>query len=142
MSYKYETLQEQGASREPLEDGAGTYVAPQTELERLISEAWKDVLRIGQVGVTDNFFDLGGHSLAMAKLHDRLSDSIKAHLPGKELNLVEMFEHPTVRSLARHLTLGGSNEPGFDRVRGLAQKQKAAQQRQKSMSQGRKPANE
>ena len=51
-----------------------------------------------RVGVEDSFFDLGGHSLLLAQVHGRLVEAL-----GRPLPLVKLFEHPTIRSLARHL---------------------------------------
>jgi len=74
------------------------YMAPETELERAITLAWQEVLGLGKVGVHDNFFDLGGNSLLLAQLHDRLQARLR-----KEFPFVEMFHHPTVDALVRYL---------------------------------------
>jgi hypothetical protein len=50
------------------------------------------------VSVEENFFDLGGHSLLLVKMHRRLQETLYP-----ELSIVTLFEHPTVRSLAHHL---------------------------------------
>jgi len=73
-------------------------VLPESELEREIADIWKEVLKLQQVGIDDNFFDLGGHSLllmiVLGKLQETRSETIE---------IVELFEHPTIRSLANHL---------------------------------------
>ncbi len=74
------------------------YVAPRAELERNLVKIWQQLLRVETVGVEDNFFDLGGHSLLLVRLVQEIQDSL-----GLEVVLMEMFEHPTVASLARHL---------------------------------------
>jgi amino acid adenylation domain-containing protein len=74
------------------------YVAPGTEIERAIALAWQDVLGLGKVGMHDNFFDLGGNSLLLGQLHDRLQAELR-----KEFPFVEMFQHPTVDALVRYL---------------------------------------
>jgi amino acid adenylation domain-containing protein len=76
----------------------GTYVAPGTRLEQVIAAIWQEVLRQDQVGVHDNFFDLGGHSLLLIRVHSRLCEALRRELP-----MVDLFRHPTVSSLARHL---------------------------------------
>jgi acyl transferase domain-containing protein/aryl carrier-like protein len=74
--------------------GAGQ-VAPRGEIERAIAAVWQEALGVPRVGVNDNFFDLGGHSLLMAKVHARLQE----FLPG--LSLIDLFKHPTIAALAR-----------------------------------------
>ncbi|MFY9825408.1 MAG: amino acid adenylation domain-containing protein, partial [Thermoanaerobaculia bacterium] len=78
---------------------ASAYSAPRSELERTITAVWQEELRVEAVGIDDNFFDLGGHSLRMAKVHARLKEAL-----GREISLIELFQYPTVSSLARHLS--------------------------------------
>ncbi len=138
MTISYGTPAEYAGADTPTAEQAPSYAAPQTELERLISEVWQNVLQVERISVSDNFFDLGGHSLAMVKAYERLQDTFKAQCPGREIALVEMFEHPTVRSLARHMSGSAADESGIKRMREMARKQKASLQRQKHVSQGRK----
>ncbi len=74
------------------------FVAPRTALEEVIARVWRDVLRREQVGVHDNFFDLGGHSLAATRVTARLEETLPLDIP-----LRTFFEAPTVESLARGL---------------------------------------
>ncbi len=71
---------------------------PAGELERGIAQIWCEVLGLDRVGAEDNFFDVGGHSLALARVHARLTGLI-----GREIPIVELFAHTTVADLARHL---------------------------------------
>jgi amino acid adenylation domain-containing protein len=48
------------------------YIAPRTEVERLVAESWKEALKVERVGVYDNFFNLGGHSLLSLAVISRL----------------------------------------------------------------------
>jgi aryl carrier-like protein len=74
------------------------WVAPRSGLERIIAGLWQEVLRVERVGVQDNFFELGGTSLGVAQVHSRLREAL-----GRDLSLVDLFRHPTVGALARHL---------------------------------------
>ncbi|HEY9850992.1 MAG TPA: amino acid adenylation domain-containing protein [Leptolyngbyaceae cyanobacterium] len=116
-----------------------TYVAPQTEIEKAIATVWQQVLNLEKVGVDDNFFDLGGHSLLMAQAHSKLQE-----LVGKAVSMIEMFKYPTISSLAKYLSQkqaeqassvnnleSSSNKPKENRI----QKQKAALNRQKQKQQ-------
>ncbi|MAE65561.1 MAG: hypothetical protein CMJ18_14925 [Phycisphaeraceae bacterium] len=78
--------------------------APRNTLEQQIADIWSDLLETDTVGTTDNFFDLGGHSLLLVRLQSALAD-----LVGREIPIVDLFQHPTVQSLAAHL--GGGAEP-------------------------------
>ncbi|HVR97271.1 MAG TPA: amino acid adenylation domain-containing protein [Thermoanaerobaculia bacterium] len=77
---------------------AATYRPPADEMEALIAELWQEVLGLEQVGVDDNFFDLGGHSLALVQLQKKLRERLS-----REISIVELFRAPTVSSLARSL---------------------------------------
>ncbi|HVH13983.1 MAG TPA: amino acid adenylation domain-containing protein, partial [Longimicrobium sp.] len=79
--------------------GAGeAYVAPRTETERALAEAWAEVLRVDRVGIHDSFFDVGGNSLLATRVVSRVREA-----PGAELTVRMMFEHPTVAELAERL---------------------------------------
>jgi aryl carrier-like protein len=90
-----EALPAPGAER-PVLDYA--YVAPASDLETTIGRIWQEVLGLEHVGVHDNFFDLGGHSLLMVRAHHRIQAAVRGTVP-----LVELFRHPTVHALATHL---------------------------------------
>ncbi len=70
---------------------AGQFVAPRNELERTVAAIWQEVLGVERVGTRDNFFDLGGHSLLLVSLRDRLRQRL-----GRDFTLVDLFRHPTV----------------------------------------------
>ncbi|HVS00288.1 MAG TPA: amino acid adenylation domain-containing protein, partial [Thermoanaerobaculia bacterium] len=80
------------------------FVAPRTELERSLAGAWREVLGTEEVGIHDNFFDLGGHSLLGTRLMARIESRLGVALP-----LRALFETPTVETLAVRIeqALGG-----------------------------------
>ena len=71
------------------------YIAPRTPIEALLAQMWADVLRVPRVGVDDDFFDLGGHSLRATQLIARARAAF-----GIELPLRAIFETPTVAGLS------------------------------------------
>jgi thioesterase domain-containing protein/acyl carrier protein len=73
---------------------------PRTELEQLVATAWQDCLGVAQVEVTDDFFQLGGHSLIAVQVMARLAQET-----GQRLPLATLFEHPTVEKLAAVLQM-------------------------------------
>ncbi|MGC1377497.1 MAG: amino acid adenylation domain-containing protein, partial [Anaerolineales bacterium] len=75
------------------------YVAPRNDLEKIISQTWMEVLHVEKVGIHDNFFDMGGHSLLMARVHNRLREQLQC-----DLKMVELFQYPTVSALAGYLS--------------------------------------
>lgn len=77
---------------------ATAYVSPQTELEQQIAAIWQDVLHLENVGVNDNFFDLGGHSLLLIQVHSRLREQLE-----QPVSQLDLLKYPTIRALARHL---------------------------------------
>jgi len=105
----------------------GRFVPPETEMERKIATVWKKVLGMERVSIDEHFFDLGGHSLLLVRVHGRLQETLRTEFP-----IVTLFEHPTIRSLALHLSqLDGPAPKASEqwRDRGLRQKQALAQLR-------------
>jgi amino acid adenylation domain-containing protein len=71
------------------------YTAPRTPTEEMLVEIWSDLLGAERVGVHDDFFQLGGHSLLVARLASRVRQAFQVELP-----MVEVFRQPTVAALA------------------------------------------
>jgi amino acid adenylation domain-containing protein len=76
--------------------------APLSGLEREIAQCWQELLGTPDIGTEENFFDLGGNSLLLAKARARLSTQLGQDIPAQLL-----FRHPTVHDLARALRDGG-----------------------------------
>src|SRR5258706_11856721 len=74
---------------------------PQSEMERTVAGFWRQLLRLDRVGIDDNFFDSGGHSLLAVRLYHQIKGAT-----GREFPLVALFEHTTIRALARYLEAG------------------------------------
>ncbi len=86
---------------------AGVRIPPANALEATIAEIWAGLLGMESVGVEDNFFDLGGHSLLMIQLQRKLRSAT-----GCELPIADLFHHQTVRAIAGHVAALGGNETG------------------------------
>ncbi|HEX7333690.1 MAG TPA: amino acid adenylation domain-containing protein [Pyrinomonadaceae bacterium] len=93
------------APGEEFQRAAQVYVAPRTEVEHSIAAVWQDVLRVSKVGVHDNFFDIGGHSLLLLAAYVRLKPNFN-----HDLSIVELFKYPTIASLAEFLRRGQSEQ--------------------------------
>jgi amino acid adenylation domain-containing protein len=72
---------------------------PSSELEKAIANIWQETLDVEKVGIDDNFFDLGGHSLLLLEVNQKLRQSLQ-----RDLSVVEMFQNPTISSLVKYLT--------------------------------------
>jgi amino acid adenylation domain-containing protein len=79
------------------------YVAPRNSIEAKLVKIWERTLGTKPIGVTDNFFDLGGHSLMAVRLVAVIQDSL-----GKKLDLPSLFSAPTIEQIAACLKNGGS----------------------------------
>jgi len=106
------------------------YQPPQSEIEKAIAQVWQQVLQLEKVGIHDNFFDLGGHSIMMLQVNNKLR-----HILQRDISVVSMFQHPTIHSLAQSLNQQLS-PPMFGKTQNRAQKQIASMRRQ-SLRQGR-----
>jgi amino acid adenylation domain-containing protein len=74
------------------------YVAPRGALEEVLATIFAEVLKLDRVGVCDNFFDLGGHSLSATQIASRARETFRVELPVRKI-----FEAPTVEGLAQAL---------------------------------------
>ena len=88
--------------------------------ENWFASIWSDVLHRERIGILENFFDLGGHSLLVIQLHARLCEAF-----GNDLALVDLFRLPTVESQAAHLTRRIA-APVFDDASDRAARQRQA----------------
>ncbi|WP_164494075.1 phosphopantetheine-binding protein, partial [Streptomyces sp. ADI97-07] len=68
---------------------------PRTPAEETLAGIWQDVLHLDRIGVHDNFFDLGGHSLLVTRLVARIRDEMGVEVPPQRF-----FEDPTVAAVA------------------------------------------
>ena len=77
---------------------AARFVAPKADLERLIAGVFAELLAASEIGMDDNFFDLGANSLIMVKASVRLREAI-----GRSVSIVRLFQFPSVRALSTAL---------------------------------------
>src|SRR5690606_13524980 len=87
---------------------------PATPTERMIAQVWRSVLDLPTVRATDNFFDVGGHSLALVAVRHRLVE-----LLGRDIPVVDLFRYPSVRALATYLD-GAAVDPELSRAAQVA----------------------
>ncbi|MEM9291569.1 MAG: amino acid adenylation domain-containing protein [Acidobacteriota bacterium] len=98
---------DRGALPKP-ELAAADVVTPRSEVERCLAELWAEILDIEAPGVHRSFFDLGGHSLLLMRLRRSIEERFQ-----QRLELVDLFRHPTIASLAERLaSTQGDEEDG------------------------------
>jgi acyl carrier protein len=108
-----------GTGKEPVARHArpaisSVYVAPQTETEKKIAAIWQNLLGIEQVGINDDFFELGGDSLNVVQVNNELKKAFNKDIP-----VAVMFMHHTIRTFTQYLQQEESGDnvlpPGEDR---------------------------
>ena len=114
-------------------EGAGApYAAPRTPAERALAEVWRDVLGVERAGIHDNFFDLGGDSLLLLQVHERITreGGPAGAQPGNSLagvEVLDLFRFPTIEALAAHAQpSGGEARSTIDAAAERATRQRAA----------------
>ena len=85
------------------------FVPPNTELEKMICDIWKESIGVESIGINDNFFELGGNSMQLIKAYNNLKSKLQ-----KELTITVMFEYPTVSSLCSYITNSSKNDELYD----------------------------
>ena len=80
-------------------------IAPRNDQERMVAHIWADVLDTRDIGIHDNFFDLGGNSLLVAKLSAGIRESF-----ARDITMTDLFKYPTIASFVSFLTGGAGEE--------------------------------
>ncbi|HEX3385524.1 MAG TPA: thioesterase domain-containing protein, partial [Mucilaginibacter sp.] len=70
------------------------YAAPRTETEKVMANIWQEVLKLPRIGIDDNFFDIGGHSLLAVQITTRIEKKLD-----KKLQIATLFSYPTIAQL-------------------------------------------
>lgn len=105
----------------------GEHVPAGTRLEHSLAEIWREVLQLEEVGMTDNFFDLGGHSVLLVRVADLVMERLSL-----EITALTLLEHPTINALAGYLT----RPPDADgETRGLGGRELLLQRRRRAEGQ-------
>lgn len=94
---------------------------PKDEVEKLVKQIWIDVLNLKNLGIDDNFFDVGGHSLLLAQIKTRLEQAFTI-----KLKLIDLFTYPSIQLISHHIkqklgsniqAAASSTEPNHTRKR-------------------------
>ena len=91
------------------------------QLQDCVVSVWQQILGFDQVGLDDSFFDLGGHSLLLIQVHRELSRRL-----GRHISLLALFQNPTPRTLASHLSAGVAASPSVNQAKLRAERQRQA----------------
>jgi len=94
------------------------YIAPGTSTEEVVADIWRELLGVANIGIHDNFFDLGGSSLLAPSMVGRVNRAFEVNLP-----VAALFENPTVHLLSQSIVRGGEQGPT------LTESQRRGQQR-------------
>ncbi|MCY9398871.1 lichenysin non-ribosomal peptide synthetase LicA [Bacillus haynesii] len=91
---------------------AAEYKAPRTETEQLLADIWQEVLGLDRIGITDNFFALGGDSIKGIQMASRLQQY------GWKLEMKDLFQHPTIGELCVYVQTADDQTIDQDPVEG------------------------
>lgn len=108
-------------------DAADPAEAPAGAVQELVARTWCEVLHLDRVDPHDNFFDLGGHSLHLSRVHSRLEKALQ-----HEFSMVDLFRHPTVASLAAFLDTPEAEPPTRGAARERADRRATARNRRRA----------
>jgi len=92
---------------------AESFVAPQSTIEKTVAGIWQEALGVEKVGLYNNFFDLGGHSLLLVQVHTKLRQTFDTRL-----SIIDLFSLPTVHALAKSLSIELGKSPLFTGIEG------------------------
>jgi len=114
-------------------DLESVFLAPHNEVERTIAAIWQEVIGVKKVGVDDNFFDLGGHSLLLVQVQSKLQNKFN-----RDLSIIELFKYPTINALVKSFNQEEGESADLERIHDLAKKQKDAFARHKKLKEVKK----
>ena len=86
-------------------------MAPRNAVETILAEIWEELLRRESVSVTDNFFEIGGHSLLGTQVISRVRETFQVDVP-----LRALFESPSIAAFGEQILLDPQNRPLIERM--------------------------
>lgn len=81
------------------------YVSPHTPIQQVLADIWEEVLELKTIGIEDDFFDLGGHSLLVIRIQNRIREEL-----GFELGVNVFFDAPTIALLEQVILVEGISD--------------------------------
>jgi acyl carrier protein len=106
------------------------FESPRGQIEIAVATIWAEAMNVERVGRHDNFFDLGGHSLLLLKVHAQLQERLQL-----QPTIVDLFRYPTVSELAAFLE-SGEQQRSHQPVAERAGRQRRAFLRARSAAEG------
>jgi len=119
----------------PAPETASPQGAPRNDCERAIATIWEEALGLHVVGLHDNFFDLGGHSLLLPKVLTQVRT-----LTEREVSMVDLFRYPTVQTLAAYVSADGMPAVEESTMQQVKDKREAGMRRMKQQRRQRQEA--
>ncbi len=117
------------ALSDPAKRHLPTAAPPQTNLEHAISAVWREVIgHPNEIGVNENFFDLGGNSLRVIEVHARLERAVR-----RSFSLTALFQYPTIQTLSAFLDSKGDVGTDFAGINERALRQRVARAQRQEM---------
>ena len=98
---------------------------PRTDIERDLAQIVREVLGLESVGVHNTFFELGGTSVDLVKIHGKINERL-----GRDIRVVDLFRRPTINLLAEYLSQGDDGS-ALDRIELEAAKRREARDRRR-----------
>lgn len=95
---------------------------PRTAMEKKLQQIWEELLERDNIGVNDNFFDIGGHSLLLTKLQRKLE-----HITTEKISVLDFFEYSTIRSFSCYIEGKSTNSIVKDTMERAKMQQEALQ---------------
>lgn len=114
-----------------LENFVVAYAPPKDDTEQTIVGLWQEILELEKVGVDHNFFDIGGNSLLIVKLYNKLREKFPKEL--QSLQMTELYKYPTISSFAKYLNSDKQTSFLKQQENELEQKIKSGNNRLKQM---------
>ncbi|OWY63488.1 polyketide synthase, partial [cyanobacterium TDX16] len=121
-------------------DLQNAYVAPGNAIEQKLAKIWQELLGFEQIGIHDNFFDLGGDSLLTVQVRSKLQTTFD-----RDISLTDLFEYPTINALAQLLDREQCErveKSDFQQVHSRAKKQKEVMEGQTQLMKLRRKSHE
>ncbi|MEH1787875.1 MAG: beta-ketoacyl synthase N-terminal-like domain-containing protein [Nostoc sp.] len=116
---------------------SGAYVAPRNEIEQKLAVIWKELLGKDLVGIQDNFFEIGGNSLLIVQVRSQLQQVFNG-----DISTADLFEYPTISTLAEYLSRKQAEEPAFGQAYNRAKRQQEVMEEEMQLMKQRRKIRE